>query len=205
MTEAGDESARGGNINLTSTANGGPAISISSSAQLLALLDAAAPGPGGTIKLTSPGGDINISGRIQADKGTILVTNTNAGGGNINLTNAMLSADVIKIGVLGTGGNLNIGGGTISANSAIKLYAGTSNGQVNFLDNVTLNGNSVKTIAGDSVTISNGKIVTVNGLAPADVFTNHPNYTGFGGNASTTGTFAGQGAVTHPFSAAPGF
>jgi len=47
--------------------------------------------------------------------------------------------------------------------------------------------------------------VTVNGLAPADVFTNHANYTGSGGNGSTSGTFAGQGANTHPLSGAPGY
>src|SRR6202035_1983173 len=41
-------SASGGHINITSTANGGTAISVSSSAQLLGLLDAAAPGPGGS-------------------------------------------------------------------------------------------------------------------------------------------------------------
>jgi hypothetical protein len=53
------------------------------------------------------------------------------------------------------------------------------------------------------VTINNGKIVTILGLAPVNVFTNNPNYAGFGGNGSTTGTFAGKGANTQPFSAAP--
>jgi hypothetical protein len=45
--------------------------------------------------------------------------------------------------------------------------------------------------------------VTILEPAPANVFTSNTNYTGFGGNASTTGTFAGQGANTHPFSGAP--
>ena len=93
----------------------------------------------------------------------------------------------------------------ILADSIIHLYAGGSNGTVNFTNNVTLSGNSAKTIAGDTVTIFNGKMVTVNGLAPADVFTNHANYTGSGGNGSTSGTFAGQGANTHPLSGAPGY
>jgi len=74
-----------------------------------------------------------------------------------------------------------------------------------FTDNVTLSGNSVKQIAGDTVTINNGKVVTVQGPAPVNVFTDHPNYTGFGGNGSTTGTFAGKGATTQPLNAAPGF
>jgi hypothetical protein len=116
-----------------------------------------------------------------------------------------LNASTIKVGALGNNGTLNVGGGTLSADSIIKLYAGGSNGSVNFTQNVTLSGNSVKTIAGDTVTIFNGKVVTINGLAPANVFTNHPNYTGFGGNGSTTGTFAGQGATTAPLSGAPGF
>jgi hypothetical protein len=76
---------------------------------------------------------------------------------------------------------------------------------VNFTEDVSLNGNSVKTIAGDTVTIFNGKTVTVNGPAPANVYTNNPNYTGWGGNGTTTGTFAGQGATTQPLSGKPGF
>jgi hypothetical protein len=50
-----------------------------------------------------------------------------------------------------------------------------------------------------------GKIVTVLGPSAADVFTNNPHYTGFGGDNTTTGTFAGKGAVTHPLSGAPGY
>ena len=38
------------------------------------------------------------------------------------------------------------------------------------------------------------------------VYTNHPNYSGSGGNGSTSGRFAGNGAtVAGPLSAAPGF
>ncbi|MEO5720178.1 MAG: hypothetical protein ABIR71_01750 [Chthoniobacterales bacterium] len=74
---------------------------------------------------------------------------------------------------------------------------------MNFTDNVTLSGNSLKTIAADTVNIFNGKVVTVNGNAPANVFTNNPNYTGFGGNGSTTGTFGDLGATTQPLNAGP--
>jgi len=69
---------------------------------------------------------------------------------------------------------------------------------------VTLSGTSVKNIAGNTVTITGGKVVTINGNAPANVFTNNPNYTGSGGNGTSTGVFAGQGATTQPLSAAPG-
>ena len=197
-------SQHGGQISINNRKTTGSAITISSSAQLLALLNAASTGGGGNITFRSAGGDVNVSGTVQADHGTEDIRNTGASG-VINLTNATLNASTVKVGALGNNGTLNVGGGTISADSVIKLYAGGSNGTVNFIDNVTLDGNSVKTISGDTVTIIDGKTVTVNGPAPAAVFTNHPNYTGWGGNASTTGTFAGQGASTHPLSQRPGY
>ena len=197
-------SASGGNINIKSNATIGTAINVSSSAQLLALLNAVAPGPGGSIKFTSAGGTINMNGTAQADRGTIEMTN-NGLTGQVNLTNATLMADTIKVGALGDNGTLNIGGGTISADTVLKLYAGGSNGTIDFVNNVTLSGNSAKIIAANTVIINNGKIVTILGPSAADVFTNHPNYTGFGGNGSTTGTFAGKGANTHPLSGAPGY
>jgi hypothetical protein len=191
-------------ISINSGKATGPAISITSSAQLLALL-AGSSDKHDKITFQSAGGDIDVSGAtIQVSGGTIDVRN-NGPTGVVTLNNATLNADTIKVGALGDNGTLNVGGGTISANTIINLYAGGSNGTVNFTEDVTLNGNSVKTIAGDTVTIFNGKVVTVNGPAPAQVFTNNPNYTGSGGNASTTGTFAGQGATTQPLSAKPGF
>jgi hypothetical protein len=193
-----------GEISIDSRKTTGTAIAISSSAQLLALLNAASS-DGGKITFKSAGGDVNVNGgTVQADQGTVEIRN-DGDTGVINLTNATLSANTVKVGALGNNGTLTIGRGTISADSVIKLYAGGSNGTVNFVDDVTLNGNSVKTISGDTVTIFDGKTVTVNGLAPANVFTNHPNYTGWGGNASTTGTFAGQGANTHPLNQGPGY
>jgi hypothetical protein len=193
-----------GEISIDSRATTGTAIDISSSAQLLALLSATS-GEHGMITFKSAGGDVGVNGGvIQADNGTIDIRN-NGGSGVINLNNATLNASTVKVGALGSNGTLNVGGGTISADSVIKLYAGGSNGTVNFTDDVSLNGNSVKTIKGDTVAIFNGKTVTVNGPAPASVFTNHPNYTGWGGNGSTTGTFAGQGATTHPLNTGPGF
>jgi hypothetical protein len=201
---AGRASASGGRIRLDSRKTTGTAISISNSSQLLSLLDNAAPGPGGRIEFVSAGGDILIDGSTaQADKGTVEIRNT--GAGNIVLNNATLRGDVVKANVLGANGQLLIGGGSIDANSAIKLYASGANGSVVVTDNVTLNGNSVKTIAGNTVTINNGKIVTVNGLRTANVFTNNPNYTGSGGNGSTTGKFGGRGATTKPFNQRPAY
>ncbi|MEP6709582.1 MAG: hypothetical protein ABJB32_05565, partial [Verrucomicrobiota bacterium] len=121
-------------------------------------------------------------------------------------------ADVLKVGALGTNGVLNIGGGTLSADTTLKLYASGSNGQLNFTSNVTLGGNSAKILAADSVTIFDRVVVTIGGSNPADVYTGFSgdfpkaNYTGFGGNGSTSGTFAGAGANNpQPLSSAPPF
>ncbi|HEY0369869.1 MAG TPA: hypothetical protein VGC85_09750, partial [Chthoniobacterales bacterium] len=200
---SGRASARGGNISLKSNATTGPAITVSSSAQLVALLSNAAPGPGGTIKLTSAGGTVAVNGTVRADKGTVDIQNNGATGA-INLTNANLHGNVVKASALGANGQLNVGGGTIDADSLISLYAGGSNGQVNFNQNVTLSGNSVKHIQGNTVTVVNGKTVTVQGPSAANVYTNNPNYTGSGGNGSTTGTFGGKGATTQPLASGPG-
>jgi len=128
------------------------------------------------------------------------------GNGSITFSNASAHADVLKAGVFGTNGTLNIGGGTLSADTTLKLYAPGSNGQLNFFSNVTLDGNSKKILAANSVTIFDNVVVTIGGKAPADVYTNNPNYTGFGGNGSTTGTFAGAGANRpRPLSDAPPF
>jgi FecR protein len=195
----------GGTITVEGHKKNGTAIVVTDSAQLLSLLDAAAPGPGGKIQFIAKGGAIDINGaKMIADRGVIEIRNE-GDGGPINVNQASLSASTIKIGALGKNGTLNIGGGTLSADTAIKLYAGGSNGTVNFTDNVTLNGTSVKTISGNTVTVFNGKVVTVNGPVPANVFTNHPNYSGWGGNSSTTGTFTGQGVITRPLKDGPGY
>src|SRR5204863_3701781 len=110
---------------------------------------------------------------------------------NSGLDSAGAHADVLKAGVFGTNGVLNVGGGSLSADTTLKLYAPGSNGQLNFVSNVTLGGNGAKILAANSVTIFNNIVVTIGGPNPADVFTNNANYTGFGGNGTTTGTFAG--------------
>ena len=205
-------SSSGGTINLKSGKTSGVAISVSNTSQLLSLLDAAVPGPGGKviIQATSATGNsqINVSGKLQADRGTVDIRHS-ASAGQINLTNADVHADTIKAAALGSNGVLRVGGGTLNANSILQLYATNGNGQVVFVGNVSLNGTSTKSIAGNSVTIRNGVIVTVNG-PKASVYVNstgsvpNANYTGFGGNAHTTGTFGGSGANSPlPLSKAP--
>ncbi|HAF12704.1 MAG TPA: hypothetical protein DCK99_03190 [Blastocatellia bacterium] len=165
-------------------------IHIDSSAQLIALLDAAT-GSDAQIVILATGGSssINVKGKVQADQG--LVDIRHAGdNGVINLNNADLRADIVKVAALGTNGTLNIGGGTISADTTLQLYSTGSNGTINFIANVTLGGTSSKIIAGNTVNIFNSVVVTIGGAKPASVFTNNANYTGSGGNDSTTGTFA---------------
>ncbi len=197
-------SRNGGNIKIDSRKATGTAIAVNNSGQLLALLNSASTGAGGTITFVSSGGDILVNGgTVQADRGAVDIRNN--GAGNVSLTNASLRGDVVKVGALGANGQLLIGGGTISADTSLKLYGGSSNGQVRFTDDVTLGGASTKIIAGKAVTIDNGKTVTVGGTTAAKVFTDKANYTGSGGSGSTSGTFAGNGATTKPFAGRPAF
>jgi FecR-like protein len=152
---------------------------------------------------------ININGGNYNAGGTFL--GFIDGNGILTLNRATVAADVVRVGVFGSNGTLRIGGGSISANTLLHLYAPGSNGTIDFVSNVTLNtSNAIPAIVANTVTIENGVVVTVDANAdgvpfPADVFTNVPNYTGSGGNASTTGTFAGNGAATQPFGQAPPF
>jgi len=129
------------------------------------------------------------------------------GNGAITFNNASAHADVLKAGVFGANGVLNVGGGTLSADTTLKLYAPGSNGQLNFVSNVTLGGNSVKILAANSITIFNNVVVTIGGEIPANVYTNNANYSEqWGGNGTTNGTFAGAGANRpRPLSEAPPF
>jgi hypothetical protein len=211
-------SAAGGNINLKSDATSGVAINISNTGQLLSLLDAAAPGPGGkvTILATGAGSRISVTGppigaggahSIRADRGSIDIRHEGVNG-VIALTDANMLADIVKVGALGDAGVLTIGGGVITADSILKLYAIGPNGSVNFISNVTLNGNSMKIIAGNSVTVNNGVTVSVGSAtsSPADVYVLDPtkaNYSNFnGGNNSTNGRFIIQGTEMSPVSGA---
>jgi hypothetical protein len=209
-------SRSGGNINLNSNSTG-VAIDISSTGQLLSLLESAAPGPGGkiTILATAAGSQINVNGdpgsagkppldTIRADRGLVDIRNT-GDGGLVTLNNAQISADTVKIGALGSNGTLTIGGGRISADTLLQLYATGSNGSVVFVSDVTLAGNSLKIIAGNTVTVKDSVVVQVS-KQPADVYVsdlNHANYSNFnGGNNSTTGVFIIEGTSGSPVSGA---
>jgi len=206
-------SATGGNIGLKSGKPTGVAINLSNTSELLSLLDAAAPGPGGKVTILATGANstANINGKIAADRGTIDIRHSGESGqiflgGPGESDRIEAHADVIKVAALGNNGVLTVGNGLLSADTTLKLYSPGSNGTVNFVADVTLGGASTKIIAGNTVNIFNGVVVTIGGRTPASVFTNNANYTGFGGNGSRTGTFGGAGA-NHPLplSQAPAF
>jgi len=211
-------SRSGGNINLQSNAATGVAINVSSTGQLLSLLDAAAAGPGGKITILATGassriqitGDPGAAGKppadsIRADRGSVDIRHTGAAG-SITMTTPNISADIVKVGALGTNGTLTIGGGRINADTILKLYAVGSNGSVTFVSNVLLSGNSMKIIAGNSVTVNSNVVVAVGGGKPAEVYVLDPtkaNYSRFnGGNNSTSGIFIIDGTQASPVSGA---
>lgn len=147
---------------------------------------------------------INFNGGSYDVSGTFL--SSIDGTGAITLNKASLHADVLKVGALGPNGVLNIGVGTLAADTTLKLYAGGSSGAINFTADVTLGGNSTKILAADSVTIFNGVTVTIAGPNRADVYTNNANYArSDGGNGSTSGTFAGGANNPQPLRSAPLF
>ncbi len=206
-------SATGGNIALKSGKPSGVAINLSNTSELLSLLDAAAPGPGGKVTILATGANsaANINGKIAADRGTIDIRHSGSNGqiflgGPGEADHIEAHADIIKVAALGNNGTLTVGNGMLSADTTLKLYSPGSNGTVNFVADVTLGGASTKIIAGNTVNIFNGVVVTIGGQNPASVFTNNANYTGFGGNGSRTGTFSGAGANNPlPLKQAPAF
>jgi hypothetical protein len=171
-------------------------ITITNSSQLLAMVDAS--GNKGQIVIIASASDttINVGGTVQADQGEVDIRQTGIAG-QTTLNNATIHGDVVKISALGANGQLNIGSGNVlNADTVLKLYAPGSNGTLNFLNNVTLTSPS-NILAANTINIAVGVVVTINSAQPANVFTNNPNYFGFGGTApslATAGTFGGAGA-----------
>ncbi len=211
----------GGNITLTSGKPSGTAIQVTSTAQLLSLLDSAATGPGGviTVKATGASSAVSVSGTVTADKGTIDIEQTGTNG-SVTLGDPpslmgpigpdgfvppalTMSADIIKAGALGDNGVLTVGNANLNANTLIALYGGASNGTVDFVANVTLSGATTKIIAANTVTIENGVTVTILGAA-ADVYANNAHYDSAHGGDGTGGAFDGS-VNTHLNQAPPPF
>ena len=69
-------SKAGGNITLDSRKTKNDAIVVNDSGELLSLLNAVAPGPGGVIKFSSSGGRIRVeNAKITAERGAIDIRN----------------------------------------------------------------------------------------------------------------------------------
>ena len=165
ISEGGEpirRSASGGNITLHSGLTTGLGISIGGNAQLLSLLNFNAPGPGGTITITTEGADIHMgefSGAfLEADRGTIDIHQTAPGSDGtslIEIYNTALVAETISIASsgdleLGLEGSIFIDGVTLSLTAAHDL---------------TMEGDTFEATATNSsgnVTISAGNTLTVN-------------------------------------------
>jgi hypothetical protein len=144
-------------------------------------------------------GDVGGTGPpavIQAVGGILEIDTQNAAvDGIVNLYNSTLAADTLRIRAYGPNGQLNIHGGTLSAATQLKLYAGGSNGIVRFLNNTALNtGSGVNAIAAKTIRVDDSVVVTVNGgrlkLFGDNLQFNEIN----GGDDSTSGYFTGSGA-----------
>ncbi len=210
----------GGNITLTSGKASGTAIQVTSSGQLLSLLNDAATGPGGviTVKATGANSTAQIEGRVQADYGTIDIEQTGTDGSvvlgpgpvvssapqpaEIFIPALTMSADVAKVGALGTNGTLLVGNATINASTLISLYGGSA-GTVEFYDTCSLTGAALKVIAANTIKIDNDVTVSITGGA-AYIYADHRLYTGLGGDG-TGGSFAGPIALADDYSARPAF
>jgi hypothetical protein len=78
---------------------------------------------------------------------------------------------------------------------------------LNFVGNVTLSSGTAASLAASVITILPSVLVTIAGNGgAANVYTNNPDYSGFGGNNPTNGTFGGNGANRpQPLKNAPSF
>ena len=170
------KSASGGNISLTSSRATGLAIDIGNSGQLLSLLDAEAPGPGGqiTILATGASSEADVKGTVLADRGTIDIRHTGANGevylgGSVD--SLFAHADVLKVGALGTNGVLTIGSGTLPPIPPSSSTRRPATDRSTSSRTSPSAGFGAKIIAAETVTIFDGVVVTIGGETPADVYT----------------------------------
>src|SRR5207248_4567801 len=100
----------------------GTGISLTANAQLISLLDPAAPGPGGSITLTTAGSDIVTNGaRIEADCGTITIQHSAAptfGTAQITLNGGTITSEALRA---SSRGDLSVGSTTPVNLSAVTL------------------------------------------------------------------------------------
>src|SRR5207302_10207852 len=103
------QSASGGTILLQSDLTSGSGITLGATGRLLSLLNTNAPGPAGSITLSTMGADIVVNGTIEADRGTITIDQNDPAGPSvptITIDGATLTSDTININGAGA---INIG------------------------------------------------------------------------------------------------
>jgi len=196
----------GSNVNASSVfmrAQNG--IAINDSSQIKAILNSNVGG-WGLVDVFTDNGNITVGNDVdfQADDGTVsgaVYLKTDNGdiqlGGAGGVTEIMTGT--FRADALGTPGTIRVGNVNIDASTLVQMAAAN---QIIFEENATIQGAAIKQAAAPTVTVNNG--VNVNILGPAlDVFTDNPNYTGSGGNGSTTGQFTGSGAATQPLANKP--
>jgi len=205
------QSSRGGAIDIKSLSTG--SITISNTAQLESLLDAAAPvSSGGRITVRATAGTITIaSNTVNADRGTIEVSADTHNGSvlapSIDIVNgAALAANIVKIGALGTDGVLRIqAGAQLTGQQQVTLYGGAGGGGTIFFDgtgNVTVTSPDV-VMRAHTITVANTAAVNVVGVSAADqlrLFANTRNWGGSNGpirlNGAPIQNTIGSGTVT---------
>ncbi len=201
-------SASGGTILLQSNLTSGTGITVGANGQLLSLLDANAPGPGGSITLSTMGAAIVVNGTIEADRGTITMDQNDPAGSTptITIDGATIIAQTLNI---TSPGEVDIG-----LNNAVTLGVGAmavsvdnSNGNISTGGNIILNpAGNLNTAAGVTLSVQNtngtitnggnitltvgGNVVTTNGLSLIlqnyDESANPAGNIGTGGNLSAT-------------------
>lgn len=121
---------------------------------------------------------------LKALGGDLSITNSNLEGRNVTLeahlthllvTNSTINGDVIRARSIGQNGELIINGSNFNANSALKLYAEGSNGQVRFTGNSSIDSPNID-IAGKTVTIDSGVNVQVGNPSSLRVYTDNPQF-----------------------------
>ncbi len=144
-------SASGGDITLHSGLTSGSAINLLNTSHLLSYLNDDAPGLGGTVRITSEGGDILANGEIVADRGTIIISNLPAA----------LAAPAGATPLISLGGSfLSLRSETLQISSAGDLNI--AQGEFLNLRQVTVSLSAVNNIAGGTLDLSqDGSILAV--------------------------------------------
>jgi len=145
------------------------------------------------------GGTYNIGG-------TFLARIDGGISGMMTFNAANINADVIKVGVFNDTGVLKIGGGSMNANTLLRLYAPGSNGMIDFVGNVTLSSNSaVIVLAANTIRIEDDITVTLLG-SRTTIYANNRQYSGDGGDGTTSGMFSHSGVLeNYTLNEAPDF